>query len=235
MIDLEKVADFARQIHAGNGDGHGFDHIERVVALAKRILLTEPKADAELVLCAAYLHDTYDEKLTDDVAGQKARVEEFLISVSADRIEQDDFVTPDKNFSDMKNKISEIFYIIDNMSFSSNLSEKKVLSLNGQIVQDADRLDAMGAWGIVRTLEYGWARKRVLYDPAIKPVSADNKADYHAAKGTTINHFYEKLFLLKDLLNTAEGKRIGVERDAIMHDFVASIEQEYETTTGSID
>ncbi|RZI49452.1 HD domain-containing protein [Lactococcus kimchii] len=211
MINLEKIANFASDIHCQNNDGHGFDHIERVVALAEKILLTEPTANRELVLAACYLHDSYDEKLTTDVARRKSSVAQFLKEI---QIQQD--------------TCDEIFYIIDNMSYSSNLVEKKVLNLNGQIVQDADRLDALGAWGIVRTLEYGWSKNRVLYNPKIHPNSYASKADYHAQeKNTTINHFYEKLFLLKSLLNTAEAKRIGEHRDKIMHDFVKEIEREY--------
>ncbi|MDR0300195.1 MAG: HD domain-containing protein [Streptococcaceae bacterium] len=212
MTDLEKIADFARNIHAQNNDGHGIDHIERVVNLAKKILATEVNANAELVLISCYLHDTYDEKLTPDVAKQKAIVRDFLLS----------FDFSDELF------VNEIFYIIDHMSFSTNLNKKQFLSLEGQIVQDADRLDAMGAWGIVRTLEYGWSHGRKLYQPDILPQNYSSKADYHAqTENTTINHFYEKLFLLEDLLNTTEAKRIGKERQLIMHKFVEAIEKEY--------
>jgi uncharacterized protein len=211
-MNLEKIAAFARNIHLENNDGHGFDHIERVVALADKILLTESAANAELVLTACYLHDTYDEKLCTNVAEQKQLVAEFLAENGADKAISD-----------------QIFYIIDNMSYSSNLIEKKVLDLNGQIVQDADRLDAMGAWGIVRTLQYGWKRGRGLYNPAIKPANYASKADYHNQDdNTTINHFYEKLFLLEALLNTAEANKIGAERGQIMHDFVAAIEKEFD-------
>ena len=182
MIDLKKIKRFAQEIHDKNNDGHGFDHIERVVALAQKILLTEPSANQELVLATCYLHDTYDEKLTDDVPKQKVKVAQFLNELKID-----------------KKLIDELFMIIDNMSFSSNLIERKTLSLNGQIVQDADRLDAMGAWGIVRTLEYGWAKNRVFYDPNLPPLDYNFKEDYHSQKNnSTLNHFYEKLFLLKD-------------------------------------
>ncbi|PCS00231.1 HD domain-containing protein [Lactococcus fujiensis] len=209
-VQLQAVADFAQSVHEGNGDGHGFDHIKRVIALAQKILATEPEANAQIVLISAYLHDTYDEKLVDDVLMQKNKVADFLTSVSVD-----------------KNDAEEIFYIIDNMSYSSNLLEKKSLNLNGKIVQDADRLDAIGAWGIVRTLQYGWKKGRELYNPEIKPMTYQSKADYHQQeKNTTINHFYEKLFLLKALLNTTEAKRIAASRDKIMHDFVSAIENE---------
>lgn len=210
MTNQEKIAVYAQRIHQKNKDGHGFDHVCRVVALAKKILVTEPSADSDLVISAAYLHDTYDEKLCQDVALQKKKVAEFLTSL---------------NFS--KDKQDKIFYIVDNMSYSAQLLERKTLDINGQIVQDADRLDAMGAWGIVRTLEYGWSKQRPFYDPTIKPKHFSDKKEYHQNQGTTLNHFYEKLFLLKDLLNTDQAKKIAEKRDKIMHDFVVAIEDEY--------
>lgn len=213
MIDLDKIANFAREIHSVNNDGHAFDHIERVVALAKKILIAETSADDELVLVSCYLHDTYDEKLTTDVPAQKANVKAFLLTLTNEVF------------------IEKTFEIIDHMSFSSNLEQKFMLDINGKIVQDADRLDAMGAWGIVRTLEYGWSRGREFYNPDIQVQKYLSKSDYHGQeKNTTINHFYEKLFLLKDLLNTAEGQRLGSQRHQIMLDFVSSIELEYDET-----
>lgn len=203
MYDLEKIKAFAQAVHAGNGDGHGFDHIERVVALAQRILADEPSADANLVLAACYLHDCYDEKLCEDIPGQKARITELL------------------------GNAEPLFEIIDKMSFSANLSEKQTLSLEGQILQDADRLDAIGAWGIARALEYGFAKNREIYNPSEKPLNFSDKAAYHQNKGTTINHFYEKLFLISDLLNTPTAKKLAQPRQKIMQDFVRAIEQEY--------
>ena len=210
MTTQEKIAAFAKKIHENNNDGHGFDHVSRVVKLSKQILATEPLADPSLVVAAAYLHDTYDEKICCDVTKQKQNVADFLTSLDFSQEKQD-----------------EVFYIIDNMSYSANLLEKKELDINGQIVQDADRIDAMGAWGIVRTLEYGWTKGRTFYDPQILPEKFENKHTYHQNQGTTLNHFYEKLFLLKDLLNTAHAKKIAAKRDKIMHDFVTAIEEEY--------
>ena len=210
MTTQEKIAAFAKKIHENNNDGHGFDHVSRVVKLAKQILATEPLADSNLVIAAAYLHDTYDEKICSDVTKQKQNVADFLTYLDFSQEKQD-----------------EVFYIIDNMSYSANLLEKKKLDINGQIVQDADRIDAMGAWGIVRTLEYGWSKGRTFYDPQILPEKFENKHTYHQNQGTTLNHFYEKLFLLKDLLNTAHAKKIAAKRDKIMHDFVTAIEEEY--------
>ena len=210
MTTQEKIAAFAKKIHENNNDGHGFDHVSRVVKLAKQILATEPLADPSLVVAAAYLHDTYDEKICCDVTKQKQNVADFLTSLDFSQEKQD-----------------KLFYIIDNMSYSANLLEKKELDINGQIVQDADRIDAMGAWGIVRTLEYGWSKGRTFYDPQILPEKFENKHTYHQNQGTTLNHFYEKLFLLKDLLNTSHAKKIAAKRYKIMHDFVTAIEEEY--------
>ena len=210
MTTQEKIAAFAKKIHENNNDGHGFDHVSRVVKLAKQILATEPLADPSLVVAAAYLHDTYDEKICCDVTKQKQNVADFLTSLDFSQEKQD-----------------KLFYIIDNMSYSANLLEKKELDINGKIVQDADRIDAMGAWGIVRTLEYGWSKGRTFYDPQILPEKFENKHTYHQNQGTTLNHFYEKLFLLKDLLNTAHARKIAAKRDKIMHDFVTAIEEEY--------
>ncbi|MDR0298145.1 MAG: HD domain-containing protein [Streptococcaceae bacterium] len=212
MTALEKIIAFSKEIYAKNNDGHGFDHILRVVALAEKILVTEPAANRELVLEACYLHDSYDEKLFSDVATQKQKVANFLTSIAADK--------------------AAIFEIIDHMSFSSNLSTRYPLELNGQIVQDADRLDAMGAVMIVRTLQYGWAHARVLYDPEIPPHLPTDKNTYHSARSTTLNHFHEKAFLLYGLLNTAEARRIGKPRDKMMRTFVAEFEREWQETHG---
>ena len=216
MTQIEQIAAFAKTIHAENTDGHGFDHIETVVALAKKILATEPTADYDLVLATCYLHDTYDEKICEDVAAQKNKVAKFLSSIHYD-----------------ENKAKQIFYIVDNMSFSANLFEKKALDINGQIVQDADRLEAMGTAMIIRALQYGWAHNLTLYDPAIKPQTYNSKEEYHKSqKSTTINHFYEKAFLLKNLLNTAKAREMGEARDIIMRDFVAHFEREYDESYG---
>ncbi len=180
MTTQEKIAAFAKKIHENNNDGHGFDHVSRVVKLAKQILATEPLADSDLVIAAAYLHDIYDEKLCANVDKHKQDLAAFLTSLDFSKEKQD-----------------KIFYIIDNMSYSTNLLEKKELDINGQIVQDADRLDAMGAWGIVRTLEYGWAKGRTFYAPQILPEKFENKHTYHQNQGTTSIIFTKSSFCSK--------------------------------------
>ena len=162
---------FAKNRHAHLTDGHDFDHIFRVYKLAEHILADYPQANRDLVLTAALLHDTYDDKLFEDVIVAKQEVVDFLTTLDLPYIDQ-------------------VFEIIDNLSFSSNLDgSAQALDINGQIVQDADRLDAIGAFGIVRTLQYGFDRKRELYNPDKLPQTFTTKAAYHAAEGTTINHF----------------------------------------------
>ncbi|MBR2762829.1 MAG: HD domain-containing protein, partial [Lactococcus sp.] len=104
--------------------------------------------------------------------------------------------------------------------------------INGQIVQDADRLDAIGAFGIVRTLQYGFDRKRELYNPDKLPQTFTSKAAYHAAEGTTINHFYEKLFQISESLHTEKAKQLARARDHIMREFVTAIEKEWADVYG---
>lgn len=193
--------------------GHDNTHIDRVVELATQILATEPTANAFITLAAATLHDTYDDKLFADVTVQKQRVADEMAAVGVGAAD-----------------IAAIFFIIDNMSWSKQFFGNAAdLDLNGQIVQDADRLEAMGAMGAVRTILFGAQKHRPLYDPAVKPRNLKDKAAYRSGdKETTMNHFAEKLFLLKDYLNTAEGKRIGAIRDQVMHEFYDAFVAEWD-------
>ncbi|WP_371863843.1 HD domain-containing protein [Lactococcus insecticola] len=218
---MTDIMAFAKKSHADNHDGHGYDHVFRVYHLAEKILMDFPEdafsdVNHELVLAAALLHDTYDEKLVTDVAAAKANVADFLTKINFDETLQ-----------------KQLFDIIDHLSFSDGLSgEVYPLDINGQIVQDADRLDAIGAFGIARTLQYGFARNRELYNPDSLPQTFHSKADYHGAKGTTINHFYEKLFLISATLHTKKAQEMAVSRDKIMLDFVSAIKEEYADVYG---
>lgn len=212
---LAAMTSFMQAVLGGDETGHDTSHIDRVVALTKHILATEPTADAFIAIAAATLHDTYDDKLFKDVTSAKRAVGAMLADNGVNEAQQ-----------------AEIFQIIDNMSWSKQrFGNPEPLSLAGQIVQDADRLDAIGAVATARAIQYGSVKRRTLYDPAINPQIFTSKADYRAADDeTTMNHFYEKLFLLKDYLNTREGKRIGTIRDRAMHDFVAQFEAEWAGT-----
>ncbi|MGB4825472.1 MAG: HD domain-containing protein, partial [Leuconostoc mesenteroides] len=188
--------------------------INRVLALANKILAHEKKADAFVVRAAALLHDVYDDKLYDsqeDILAAKNNMISFLLSIG---------VHPEM--------IEEITYIIDNMSWSKSLEGAQELNINGQIVQDADRLEAMGAIAITRAITYGAVKNRVLYDPEIQPHLPQNKTDYRNQKSTTINHFYEKLLLIQDKLNTDTARKISESRQQFMLSFLAQFKAEWE-------
>lgn len=202
---LTAIAQFTQEVLAADKTGHGYDHIKRVVAHAQRILANEPTADTFIVLSAAYLHDTYDDKLFPDVAAAKQRVADFLTQQHVDSTRQ-----------------TAIFNIIDNMSWSKQQVSKTAqpLDINGQIVQDADRLEAVGAIAIVRTIIYGTVHNRSLYDPDLPPLTIDNVADYRdGSKTTTINHIPEKLLQIQAHLNTNTARQLAADRHAFTEQF----------------
>ena len=214
MDQLEMINRYMKDALAKDNTGHSIDHINRVLALANKIMAHEKNADAFVVRAAALLHDVYDDKLYDsqeDILAAKNNMISFLLSIG---------VHPEM--------IEEITYIIDNMSWSKSLEGTQELNINGQIVQDADRLEAMGAIAITRAITYGAVKNRVLYDPEIQPHSPQNKTDYRNQKSTTINHFYEKLLLIQDKLNTDTARKISESRQQFMLSFLAQFKAEWE-------
>ncbi|AET29710.1 HD family phosphohydrolase [Leuconostoc mesenteroides subsp. mesenteroides J18] len=214
MDQLEMINRYMKDALTKDNTGHSIDHINRVLALANKILAHEKKADAFVVRAAALLHDVYDDKLYDsqeDILAAKNNMISFLLSIG---------VHPEM--------IEEITYIIDNMSWSKSLEGAQELNINGQIVQDADRLEAMGAIAITRAITYGAVKNRVLYDPEIQPHLPQNKTDYRNQKSTTINHFYEKLLLIQDKLNTDTARTISESRQQFMLSFLAQFKAEWE-------
>ncbi|GEO69476.1 HD domain-containing protein [Levilactobacillus acidifarinae] len=210
---LTAVHDFARSKMRDDETGHGFDHIQRVVGLADRLLTAYPAADRLLTLTAAYLHDVIDEKLVTDTQAASAEVRDFLSAHDFSATQQD-----------------TIFLIMDNMSFHKTLDgTAKPLPLEGQIVQDADRLDAIGAIGIARALYFGGHFGEKIYDPAVAPRTQMTHAEYRNLGGeTVINHFYEKLLTLKDLMNTAAAKGLAEHRQQVMLDFLTEFKDEWQ-------
>ncbi len=187
--------------------GHDWWHIERVWKTAKEIANHE-QVNLEVVEFAALLHDIADSKFHDgdeEIGPQKAR--DFLKSISVD-----------------EEIVQHVQDIIRNMSFKSSLGNVSFSSQEMLVVQDADRLDAIGAIGIARAFTYGGFKNRELYNPAIAPQISQSKEAYKNTTAPTINHFYEKLLLLKDKMNTLSGKKIANQR----HDFmVLYLEQFY--------
>ncbi|HIY93854.1 HD domain-containing protein [Companilactobacillus sp. HBUAS56275] len=214
MTDEEKltaIREYSFNKMKQDKTGHNFDHIQRVVKTAKRILKDEP-ADKLITLGAAYLHDVADDKLVDDPEKLEREIHDFLESLQ---------------LSD--EQITEILYITHNLSFSKSLNNPPKLSLAGQIVQDSDRLDAIGAIGIVRAVYYGGNNSETIYDPDIKPREKMTKAEYRNLNDETIiNHFYEKLLKLTAMMNTPTAKKIAQGRHQYMLDFLDEFKAEWD-------
>lgn len=189
--------------------GHDWFHIERVYNNALHLLQLERRGDALVVQLAALLHDIADPKFHDgdESIGPKV-AREFLTSQLLEA-----------------HLIEHIVNIIRYMSFKNSLDKtgKRFTSLELNIVQDADRLDAMGAIGIARAFNYGGFKNRTLSNPAIPPNLNMTKEEYKRSNAPTINHFYEKLLLLKDGMNTTAGKKIAQER----HDFMLAFLEQF--------
>ena len=192
--------------------GHDWFHIERVYHNTLLIAKNE-RVDITIVSLAALLHDIADPKFNngDETIGPRV-ASEFLLkqNVSSEIIEH-------------------VTQIIDNMSFKNSFDlNPSFTSKEMEVVQDADRLDAIGAVGIARCFNYGGFKNRPLYNPEIKPNLKMTKAEYKNSEAPTINHFYEKLLLLKDQMNTKTGKRIALERHNYMKGFLNQFYAEWE-------
>lgn len=206
-INSELIANtiaFVKQKLEGAEGGHDWFHIERVYKNAL-LIANDTTCDLLVVELAALLHDIADSKFHegDETIGPKtARL--FLTSenVPADTIDQ-------------------VVKIIENISYKGGNFEKNYFSIELDIVQDADRLDAIGAIGIARTFHYGGFKNRALYDPEIAPLISMTREEYKQNTAPTINHFYEKLLLLKDKMNTETGKKLASERHRFMELFLA--------------
>ncbi|WP_018625817.1 HD domain-containing protein [Niabella aurantiaca] len=190
--------------------GHDWFHIERVWKTAKHIAAQEA-ANLLIVELGALLHDIADAKFhngNEDLGPQMAR--EFLSGERAD-----------------ESLITAVENIIRHISFKGSYQSGSYKTIELDIVQDADRLDALGAIGIARAFNYGGFKNRKLYDPAIAPATYNTKEQYKNNEAPTINHFYEKLFLLKDKMNTATGKRMAEDRHRFMEFFIAQFYREW--------
>lgn len=190
--------------------GHDWFHIERVHKNAVLIANGE-NCDILIVQLGALLHDIADSKFhngDETVGPKKARL--FLESKTVP-----------------ENTITHVVNIIENISFKGGHETRKFSSLELDIVQDADRLDAIGAIGIARTFNYGGFKNRSIYNPEIKPNLNMSKEEYKNSDAPTINHFYEKLLLLKDKMNTKTGKEIAVQRHDFMELFLSQFYAEW--------
>lgn len=185
--------------------GHDFNHTMRVYKLAYNIAIQE-HANLEIVSLAALLHDVDDVKLTQSINYQNARL--LMNKYGIDKVQE------------------EVIAIIQDVSFKGNQS-KSPSTLEGKIVQDADRLDAIGAIGIARAFTFGGNHNRPLYNDE-NPVLNMDEASYRQHKSSTINHFYEKLLLLKDMMNTDTAKELAHQRHQFMKNYLEEFYDEIE-------
>ena len=208
---IQRTAAHVRRQLEGDSSGHDWWHVWRVWQLARRLALEEG-ADLEVVELAALLHDIADWKFSggDETAGPAA-ARAWLAGAKV-----------------AETTIVHVERIIADLSFKGAGVPTPMCSLEGQVVQDADRLDAIGAVGIARAFAYGGHKGRVLYDPAIRPERHDSFAAYKRNSGPTINHFYEKLLLLSNRMNTRAAQRLAAERHAFMEDFLSRFYREWE-------
>lgn len=216
MISMDKkemlkiTDDFVREFLFGESTGHDYQHIDRVRKTALKIG-KEENADLFIVEMSSLLHDIADRKLhkEDEEAGLKI-VNQWLERIGVEVAEHDHIVE-----------------IIETLSFKGASVRTDMRTIEGKVVQDADRLDATGAIGIARTFAYGGAKGRQMYDPAIKPEKHEDYEHYKTSRGTTINHFYEKLLLLKDRMNTKTAKKIAQERHRFMEGYLKQFYREW--------
>ena len=209
---VRRVSGAVRRAMEGDGTGHDWWHVWRVWQTADRLAKTEPRADRTLVSLGALLHDVGDWKFHGGDEGAASReAARVLRRLKADAA-----------------TIDEVGRICREISFKGAGVADRPTSLEARIVQDADRLDAIGAVGIARTFAYGGAKGRRIYEPGVKPVLHASFAAYKKSRSHTINHFHEKLLLLKDRLHTRAARRIARDRHDYLVGFLRRFRAEWE-------
>lgn len=206
---INQAIEYVKKIFENEYSGHDYFHTLRVFKMATHIA-TKENANVEIVQLAALLHDVDDFKLSPETYAEKTNARRFLRENQVD-----------------EETIEKICQIIGEISF---VGKDSVIpqTLEGKCAQDADRLDAIGAIGIARAFAYGGNHNRVMYDPDVKPNMNMGKEEYMNHKSTTINHFYEKLFLLTKLMNTQTAKEIAGERERYMKAYIAEFMDEWD-------
>ena len=207
---LTLTINFVKEKLEGAEAGHDWFHIERVWKLSKKIAEKEG-GNLEVIELSALLHDIADPKFHNGD-------ETLALKISKDFLEE---------IHVEGELIEQVLFVIKNISFKNRAEAPENPPLELQIVQDADRLDAIGAIGIARTFNFGGFKNNLMYHPEIKPNLGMNKEEYKKSNGTTINHFYEKLLLLKDLMNTETAKKIASERHNFMLQFLDEFYKEW--------
>lgn len=205
---VKQTEDYVKSQFENEGTGHDWWHIHRVRNIALKIAETEG-GNRFIIELAALLHDLDDWKINDDA--QTSKTKTWL-----------------KKIKIKETEIQQILEIIDQVSFKGAGVENNATSIEAKIVQDADRLDAIGAVGIARTFAYGGNKGRPIYQPDVKPEFHDSFESYKKTKAPTINHFYEKLLLLKNRLNTPTAIEIAKKRHTFMEVFLEQFFMEWD-------
>lgn len=208
---LIEISDFVKEKQTGEESGHDWWHTYRVVKLT-RYLAEEEGADLFISELGALLHDIADWKFMggNDKASSKVAIE-LLNKYNVDQ-----------------KTIDHVCHIVDNVSYKGQAHKNGINTIEGMVVQDADRLDALGAIGVARTFAFGGSDGRELYNPEKKPSENMSFEEYKNNKSSSINHFYEKLLLIKDRLNTESAQRIAAERHQFMLDFLDEFYKEWD-------
>ena len=208
---IDCTVNFVKEKLHGAEAGHDWFHIERVWKLSKKIAETE-NCNQEVVELSALLHDIADPKF-------HGGDETLALKISREFLERE------KASAEI---IDQVLFIIKNISFKNRGEIPETIPVELKIVQDADRLDAIGAIGIARTFNFGGFKNNLMYHPEIPPKLNMSKEEYKKNDAPTLNHFYEKLLLLKDKMNTDTGKKIAKERHRYMEGFLAQFYAEWE-------
>ena len=207
---LQEVATYVERKLSGEGSGHDWWHIVRVRKLAEKLALAEG-GDSFICQLAALVHDLVDDKLVAGEGLALAEVRDLLTRVGV-----------------AANQTDQVLTIIQSISYKGGNQNHLVLSLEGQIVQDADRLDAMGAIGVARTMAYSGHHQRIIHDPEVAVRQNMTLDQYRSHQGTAITHFYEKLLLLKDLMNTKTAQELAKGRHAFLEAYLDQFFAEWE-------
>lgn len=218
MDIINRAAIHVRQLFAGEATGHDWRHIERVWRTATTLGRAE-SADLTVVQLAALLHDVADWKFHDGDEDAGPRAARAWLSEQG--------ASPEV--------IAHVCEIVKGVSFKGAGVPTPMRTIEGKVVQDADRLDALGAIGIARAFAYGGYKGQPIFDPATPPGRHASFAEYQMNRGSTINHFHEKRLLLADRMNTDPAKRIARERTLFMRQFLAQFDREWAATIGPCD
>jgi len=206
---IQKTEQFIGAKFRTEGSGHDWFHVDRVRKMSLRLGMQEG-SDLFITEMAALLHDLDDWKLTDHVSHHLSGTKEWLATLGVDQEVSD-----------------RVLQVIEDVSFKGAGIETPARSKEAAVVQDADRLDAIGAIGIARTFAYGGHKNRLIYDPEIDPVLHQDFQEYKNSTAPTVNHFYEKLLLLKNRMNTKSAKIIAEERHRFMEIFLKQFFEEW--------